>query len=169
MRINKIFIFLLITPILASCSNDSSHYREQKEIDVVLVSGEHYQVVDHDQKKDDTNINIAHLVSSNSVKYTIGVEKNYYVSGISYEDSKVFFIGNSQYSVVLNNVKYSTRVTVYVDQISGDSSEEGEPGDESNNEITYDANGGEYILVNGLPMNKTIYSTIYFTKARHAY
>ena len=161
MRINKLFIVLLITPILASCSNDSFHYREQKEIDVVLVSGEHYQVVDHDQKKDDTNINIAHLVSSNTVKYTIGVEKNYYVSGISYEDSKVFFIGNSQYSVVLNNVKYSTRVTVYVDQISGDSSEEGEPGDESNNEITYDANGGEYILVDGLPMNKTIYSTIH--------
>lgn len=158
MRINKKFIFLLLTPILASCNNDSFHYREQKEIDVVLISGEHYQVVNHNQKKDDTNINVAHLVSSDSVNYTIGVDKNYYVSGVSYEDSKVFFIGNGQYSVTLNNVKYPTRVTVFVDQISGDSSSGDEPVDERNNIITYDANGGEYILTDGYPMNRVIYS-----------
>lgn len=160
MRINRIFIFFLITPILASCSNESFHYSEKKDVVVVLIEDEHYRVIEHNQKKDEANNNIAYLSNVDSVNYTIGVDKNYYVSGVSYEDSKVFFIGNSQYSIILNNVKYSTRVTVYVDQIGG-SSESGEPIDESDNVITYDANGGEYILSEGLPMNKVIYSTLH--------
>ena len=160
MRINKIFIFLLITPVLASCGNESFHYKEKKDVTVVLIEDEHYHVVEHNQKKDEINNNVAYLNNVDSVNYTIGVDNNYYVSGVSYEDSQVFFMGNSQYSITLNNVKYSTRVTVYVEQIGG-TSESGEPIDESDNEITYDANGGEYILSNGLPMNKVIYSTIH--------
>lgn len=161
MRINKIFIFLLLTPILASCSNDSFHYKEQKELTVVLIENEHFHVVEHNQKKDTENDNVAHLKNSESVNYIVEMDNNYYVSGVSYDDSRVFFIGNSRYSITLNNLEYSTRVTVFVDQISGGSSESEGPGDESNNIITYDANGGEYILTDGLPMNKVIYSTIH--------
>lgn len=161
MRINRTVIFLSLIVCLTSCSTNSFSYDDKNEVSVVLISDEHYQVVDHNQKKDEANINVAHLLSDESVNYTIGVEKNYYVSGVSYEDSQVFFIGNSQYSITLNNVKYSTRVTVYVEPINGETDEGGEPIDESDNEITYDANGGEYILSNGLPMNKVIYSTIH--------
>ena len=155
---NKNYLFLLITFLLASCGNSFTY--GDKSVSVVLINDEHYQVVNHNQKKEGDNLNIAHLEASESVNFTIQVENNYYVSGVSYEDSRVFFIGNSQYSLTLNSVKYSTRVTVFVEPINGESSEGG-PIDESDNEITYDANGGEYILSDGLPMNKVIYSTIH--------
>lgn len=161
MRIYKTIGFLSLIVCFTSCSSNHFSYGDKKEISVVLISNEHCQVVSHNQRKDENNINIAYLASDDSVNYTIKVDKNYYISGVSYEDSKVFFIGNSQYSVALNNVKYSMRVTVYAELISSPAGDGGEPIDESDNEITYDANGGEYILSDGLPMNKTVYSTIH--------
>ena len=155
---NKSYLFLLPAFLLASCGNSFPY--GDKNVSVVLIDGEHYQVVEHNQKKDDNNPNVAHLVGSDSVNYTIKVDNNYYVSGVSYEDSRFFFIGNGQYSLSLNNVKYNTRVTVFVEPINGDSEGSGEI-DESDNLITYDANGGEYILSDGLPMNQVIYSTIH--------
>ena len=158
MKNKKALSFLLILLLLASCGNSFSY--GDKSVSVVLIEDEHYQIVEHNQKVDNHNPNVAHL-DGNSINYTIKVDNNYYVSGVSYLDSRLFFIGDNQYSLTLNNVKYSTRVTVYVEQINSESSESGEPIDESNNQITYDANGGEYILVNGLPMNKVVYSTIH--------
>ena len=155
---NKKSILLLMTLFLASCGNSFPY--GNKNVSVILIDGEHYQVVDHNQEKDDDNINYARLKDSDSVNFTVQVDNNYYVSGVSYEDSRVFFMGNSQYSVTLNNVKYNTRVTVFVEPINGDSEGSGEI-DESDNLITYDANGGEYILSDGLPMNQVIYSTIH--------
>lgn len=155
---NKKPVLLLMTLLLASCGNSFPY--GDKNVSVILIDGEHYQVVDHNQEKDEDNINYARLKDSDSVNYTVQVDHNYYVSGVSYEDSRVFFIGNSQYSVTLNNVKYNTRVTVFVEPINGESGESG-PIDESDNLITYEANGGEYILSDGLPMNKVVYSTIH--------
>ena len=152
-------LILLMTVLLASCGN--SFPSANKNISVVLIDGDHYQVVNHNQEKDKDNPNVAHLVDSDSVNFTVRVDNNYYVSGVSYEDNRVFFIGNSQYSVTLNNIKYNTRVSVFVDQIGGGSSEGGDPIDEKDNIITYDSNGGEYILTDGLPMNKVVYSTIH--------
>lgn len=155
---NKKPVLLLMTLFLASCGNSFPY--GDKNVSVILIDGEHYQVVDHNQEKDENNLNYARLKDSDSVNYTVQVDHNYYVSGVSYEDSRVFFMGNSQYSVTLNNVKYNTRVTVFVEPINGESSETG-PIDESDNLITYDANDGEYILSDGLPMNKVVYSTIH--------
>ena len=155
---NKKPVLLLMTLLLASCGNSFPY--GDKSVSVVLIDGEHYQVVNHNQEKDSTNLNVARLKDSDSVNYTVQVDNNYYVSGVSYEDSRVFFIGNSQYSVTLNHVKYNTRVTVFVEPINGESGESG-PIDESDNIITYDTNGGEYILSDGLPMNKVVYSTLH--------
>ena len=158
MHNKRILLFSLVVPLFASCN---SAFIVDKNISVVLIDNDHYEVVEHNQKKDTENNNIAHLVNGNSVNFTIKVNSNYYVSGVSYEDSRVFFIGDSQYSLTFNNVKYSTRVTVYVDQINDDSSGGDDPTDEGENEITYDTNGGNYILINGRAMNKAVYSTIH--------
>ena len=159
MRKSNLFLVLLLSPFVTSCSESFSRV-DKNEVSVVLIEGEHYQVIDHNQKKDEDNLNVAHLNRSEDVNYTIKVDKNHYMSGASYENSQFFFIGDNQYSLALNDIKYSLRVTLFVEQIGG-ANEGEEEIDESDNEITYDANGGEYILNNGLPMNKVIYSTIH--------
>ena len=152
---------------IASCNGNLSSDVDKNKISVTLVNSPLYQVIEHDQDKSN-NHNVAYLKeNSHEINYIVSVKNNYYLTGTDYANSTVFYLGENKYSLSLTNIEYSIRVTLYVDSLIEDRSNNSSSGSQSSdiesihNEITYDANGGEYILSNGHKMNKVIYSTVH--------
>ena len=167
-KLNSLFIpFFIMSLAIASCNGNLSSDVDKNKISVTLVNSPLYQVIEHDQDKSN-NHNVAYLKeNSHEINYIVSVKNNYYLTGTDYANSTVFYLGENKYSLSLTNIEYSIRVTLYVDSLIEDRSNNSSSGSQSSdiesihNEITYDANGGEYILSNGHKMNKVIYSTVH--------
>jgi len=128
-----------------------------KRKSVTLIDNPYCEVIAHNGVAHENSKNIAYLEeNSTEIIFTISVTNNYYLKSVSYTPSSIAYISNNNYELTLSEIEYSIRVTLYVEQISDEPSPDPE---EVHNEITYDANGGEYILSNGRVTNKFIYST----------
>ena len=167
-------------PILIACGTGSFSIDKDDRPSITLVGNSHFSIASHNQEQSKKNSNVAYLIKGDSISYTINVDNNYYLSGTDYRSESIVFLGDNQYYLTLTNIKYSIRVTLYIEEIekqdssqhpdSSDGGDQSSGGDHSSseiippqvkNQITYDANGGEYILVDGQKSNKTIYSTIH--------
>lgn len=177
--INKKLLFVILTSTLtfASCSNNSFSDSKNGAISVTLIDSQHYSIVSHDAISS-KNKNIVYLKENQTeVNYVLHVDTDYLLSSTDYGNSFYFFIGEGNYSLSLSNIKHSVRVGLSFEKIKQDDSSSYTSGSDIDysesssapissseqpyvplNQITYDSNGGEYILYNGQKMNMSVYS-----------
>ena len=160
-----IYSFGFIFALLVTSCNSNFYYDPEKgnRISVTLIRNNHFEIVSHNQEQSENNPNVAYLKDGNDINYLIDVDNNYYLSSVDYQNSTIVYIGENRYSLQLYNITYSMRIALVIDSLNPDSSSSSDPDESSHpivsNQITYDANGGEYILYDGYPMNKILYST----------
>ena len=162
MKLRQIKAILFLVPVLVACSANNSHYSFNNRLSVVLVDDARYQIVSSKQELNPSNNHIAYVDKGENVNFVVSVNYGYQLFATDQDNSTIVYIDDFKYSVTISNVNYSMRVKLLFDDIEkGDSSS---PDDSSyvpsiKNQITYDANGGEYILFDGYQQNKVIYST----------
>ena len=158
-------------PLLVACSANNSYYRFDGRLSLTLVDDNRYTIVESKQEVNPKNNHIFYVKKGEKASFVLAVNYGYQLLSTSVSNSNIIYLGDYKYSLSINDIKYSIRVSlIFDDMYSGDKSSNNPISSNSNiesnqeppsidNEITYDANGGEYITLDGYVRNKAIYST----------
>ncbi|HHT67573.1 MAG TPA: leucine-rich repeat protein [Erysipelotrichaceae bacterium] len=130
-----------------SSSFFSSSKKEDEYVTVILVKNENYTLLSHNKTSVGEDNHVISLIKGESLSYSIRVANNYYLDSVDYEDVEIVFNGNREYTVELKNVILSIRCEMTF-ELTGNG--------DNPNQITYDANGGQYLTKS----NIFVYTTL---------
>jgi len=163
--------FSLFIPILITACSYYSPYRYDGRLSITLINDNRYEIVESKQEVNPKNNHIFYVKKGEKASFVLAVNYGYQLLSTSVSDSNIIYLGDYKYSLSINDIKYSMRVSlIFDDMYSGDNSsnnpissnsslESSQEPPSIDNEITYDANEGEYITLDGYVRNKAIYST----------